>query len=184
MRVSLVPVGPENTAVCSEIAELLGEWVGAELDLADAVAMPETEAGEDSLASGFLQCREVVRRLAGLARDRPVLAIVDSELRDERGNPVSGASQQGGRAGILTRHAIHAGSASGYIGHSDRMPFLAWYALHEIGHLAGIGHCGAAGCVMQSQVHLHRRISPERPFCHWCATLWEIELGDSRDAGE
>lgn len=43
-------------------------------------------------------------------------------------------------------------------------------SLHEIGHLAGLGHCSSPHCVMNRSDSLSRVDAKEADFCHSCTT--------------
>jgi DNA-binding NtrC family response regulator len=42
-------------------------------------------------------------------------------------------------------------------------------AMHELGHLAGLGHCASAGCVMYSSAHIADTDRKGSAFCRACA---------------
>jgi len=79
----------------------------------------------------------LIRAIASLRPTRRILALSAQSLRGPRGRPVVGEAQLKGRIAVV--------STSTYAQDAER---VAEQALHEIGHLWGLRHCGALGCVM------------------------------------
>jgi predicted Zn-dependent protease len=113
-----------------------------------------------------------VALLTELAIPFPAIGVTSVELRDCRGTPVNGLAERSGRVGFVSYRRISGLSASDQLGGCLPTLSLAWTALHESGHLAGLGHCGALGCAMQ----VGAEVSPESGrcllFCPACARRW------------
>ena len=174
MPLTLVPVGVESADICMSVGDALAQWVGLPVTLVEPVAV-EVVAPEDEDGSAVPKLNVMVRRLIAAMREWPALGVTGLELRDVRGNVIRGFAERGGRGGFVSYAGLAGTPCTGPSGPRDWTDLLAWFALHEVGHLSGLGHCGAASCVMQKYVHLTTHIAPETPFCAECESLWEAE---------
>jgi hypothetical protein len=99
----------------------------------------------------------LIRALAALRPARPVLALTSRTLRNAHNEPLGGEAQVGGRIAVVST-----------AGQGDDPPGMARRVAHEVGHLQGLRHCAAGGCVMGAN-------TPEPPgegspvgFCERC----------------
>jgi hypothetical protein len=122
-----------------------------------------THDGVPWLSAGCaLQC---VRVYCGAYR---ALGLVNRPLRTLRGEPVNGQAELRGRVAVVSAHRVGGDTKSSH-GAAAIARFVG-SAVHEVGHLAGLGHCGHAGCTM------HRRpasVSLQSLLCPDCRSTWQ-----------
>jgi hypothetical protein len=162
LKLALIPLEAADAGTCSRMGELLAQWAGLRIALWEPV--PFSDLLNDQQLTDAVVVDALVHGIAALATNTvPLLGITDRDLQDCRGNPVSGAAQRGGRAGVVSYHQ-----------RCDWVALFAWHGLHEAGHLFGLDHCGAAGCVMQYHRWLQPLINSAAPFCAACMAQWGL----------
>ncbi|HET7276057.1 MAG TPA: matrixin family metalloprotease [Longimicrobiaceae bacterium] len=67
-----------------------------------------------------------------------MLGVTDADLHADGRNFVFGEATLGGCCALISRARL-----------TDRPDRLVTEAIHELGHVAGLGHCDSPGCVMQ-----------------------------------
>lgn len=166
-----MPLAPRDEALCRALADALVLQSEAPFAACPCPAL----AGGLATDLGIPDERAMIPRFLSALRATgtpwPAVGVTSLQLRDCRGSVVSGLAELDGRVGFVSYHEtpdLAAGASE------DEQGFLRLIrsALHETGHLAGLGHCGAFACVMQAG-HGVRMLPDSRfPFCPRCAVRW------------
>lgn len=147
-RVRVVPLGPELPA--PELVGWLAAWLGESLSV-PAVVEPVVQGDEAWLTperSQLLSGRIVDSLLEyypppeGREPEEWVLGLTAADLRAGSREFVFGEATLGGGWAVVSVARL---GAAGEPAFRER---LAKEALHELGHLAGLRHCGRGGCLM------------------------------------
>jgi archaemetzincin len=93
------------------------------------------------------------------------LAIADAGFCAADVGPVFGEAEMEGCCAVVGLAPLRAGSGADADVLRDRM---LTEALHELGHLAGAGHCGRASCVMYPSLHIADSDHKGASFCADC----------------
>jgi hypothetical protein len=99
----------------------------------------------------------LIRALAALRPARRVLALTGRTLRNAHGDPLGGEAQVGGRIAVVST-----------AGQGDDPPRMARRVVHEVGHLQGLRHCAAGGCVMATNTPEPTGEGGPVGFCEQC----------------
>lgn len=98
------------------------------------------------------------------------LAVIDADLRDRERDFIFGQATVGGCCAVIGLARLK----EEYYGRPGRRDvFLrraVIEAVHELGHVAGLGHCGDPGCVMYSSVTIEDTDRKGPEFCGRCGT--------------
>jgi archaemetzincin len=167
--VELVPLGATQAPVCRALAAALCEW--PRLDLAVGVVEP-CELPPELMAQSLTPADVLVDWLAKVQPWRRALTVTDRALCDAAGRPVDGVAELGGELGIVSYYRLRGRECHTQAGQGRWIDLLAWYALHELGHLFGLEHCAVAGCVMENYGEVRTLIDTVKPFCEACEGMW------------
>jgi archaemetzincin len=167
--VELVPAGGVDGALLEDLGGALAAelgvqwWVGDALPLDDA--WRETDSG---LYRSIHLIHALMDRMEGGEGKRARtwrLAIADAGLCAEGVGEVLGEAAVEGCCAVVAIQPLRAGS--GADGEILRARLLT-EAVHEIGHLAGVAHCGRASCVMYPSLHIAESDLKGHTFCAEC----------------
>lgn len=167
--VELVPAGAVDDALLRMLgADLRAElgvqwWVGDALPLLEE--WRETESG---LYRSIHLIHALMDRAAAEDTRRARrwrLAISDEGLCAEGVGTVFGEAAMEGCCAVIGLAPLRAGSGADAGVLRGR---LLTSAVHELGHLAGVRHCGRASCVMYPSRHIADTDTKEWAFCPEC----------------
>ena len=147
---------PERDAL-----ELAGALAGLGVGVGGMVREPEvagaySERRGQYLASTFLE--------AALRHEGWVLGLADVDLYTPDLNFVFGLAQRGGRGAVVSALRLHHPLRSVYLTR------LAKEAMHELGHVRGLGHCPDPLCVMHFSNCLEDTDRKGAALCRVCAS--------------
>jgi predicted Zn-dependent protease len=158
----LIPLGDVHPRRLHELAADLrahGHRVeeGAALAIEAAWRHPE---------SGLVASQQVVHALMDRAvPERWQLAMTEEGLCGGEAGPVFGEAALGGCCAVIAVQPLCAGS--GAVAEVLRERILTG-ALHELGHLAGAGHCRRASCVMYPSRNIADSDRKGTSYCQDC----------------
>ncbi|MBW3569732.1 MAG: hypothetical protein KY467_01385 [Gemmatimonadetes bacterium] len=138
-------------------------WVGDALPLRDE--WRETESGLYRSIHLIHALMERAQGGEGNARRTWRLAIADAGLCAEGVGEVFGEAAMEGCCAVVGIQPLRGGS--GADGQVLRARLLT-QAVHELGHLAGAGHCRRASCVMYPSRHIADSDHKGHTFCAEC----------------
>lgn len=104
----------------------------------------------------------LLERVARVAARGRILGVTAADLYVPRLNFVFGLAHSSGRAAIISLARLHAADPA-----IARMRALK-EAIHEIGHMLGLGHCADARCVMYFSNMLADTDRKGHGFCRRC----------------
>lgn len=153
-------MGQTDPLAVSVVAANLQTVMGLNADTLPPLPVPETAylPGRRQYSSG-----EIIKSLEGLADGaRFRLGVVSFDICTPILSFVFGESQLGGVAAVVSLHRL-----------ADREPArmllrAAKIALHETGHLLGIGHCRAPDCLMGFSSNTEKLDTLPLRFCSAC----------------
>ncbi len=160
----IVPAGPVDDGLLRALGEDLQAALALRWRVGDAVPLrDEWMDGE----TGHCRSVHLMRALMEEGRGgRWRLAIADAGLCAAEVGPILGEAALGGRYAVVGLAPLRAGSGADADVLRGR---LLTEALHELGHLAGVGHCGRASCVMYPSSHIADSDRKGTRFCASCA---------------
>lgn len=138
-------------------------WVGDELPLREE--WMETESGLYRSIHLIHALMDRVEAGDGKGSRTWRLAIADAGLCAEGVGTILGEAAVKGCCAVIAIQPLRAGS--GADGQILRARLLT-EAVHEVGHLVGIGHCRRASCVMYSSRHIADTDHKGHTFCDEC----------------
>lgn len=167
--IELVPAGGVDRALLEDLGGALAAELGVQWSLGDALPMDESWRETDS---GLYRSIHLIHALmdrmeGGKGKPRRTwrLAIADAGLCAEGVGEVLGEAAVEGCCAAVAVQPLRAGS--GADGEVLRARLLT-EAVHEIGHLAGVAHCGRASCVMYPSLHIAESDLKGHTFCPEC----------------
>ncbi|HEX5869231.1 MAG TPA: hypothetical protein VFY65_02380 [Longimicrobium sp.] len=167
--VELIPAGGVDRALLEELGRALQAELGVQWSIGDALpldeAWRETEGGLYRSIHLMHALMDRVEGGEGKRRRRWRVAIADAGLCAEGVGEVLGEAAVDGCCAVVAVQPLRRGS--GADGEVLRARLLT-EAVHEIGHLAGVAHCGRASCVMYSSLHIADSDLKGHTFCAEC----------------
>jgi archaemetzincin len=167
--VELVPAGAVDAALLRALGEDLSEALGVQWCVGDALPLREEWRETED---GLYRSIHLIHALMDHAEEEDTrrtrrwrLAIADAGLCAEGIGPVFGEAAMEGCCAVIGLAPLRAGSGADAGVLRDRM---LTEAVHELGHLAGVRHCGRASCVMYPSRHIADTDTKERTFCTEC----------------
>jgi archaemetzincin len=167
--VELVPAGEVDTALLHALGADLQAALGVQWCVGDALPLREEWRETES---GFYRSIHLMHALMDRAAAEDAkrarrwrLAIADAGLCAESVGTVFGEAAVEGCCAVVGLTPLRAGSGADAGVLRDR---LLTEAVHELGHLAGVRHCGRASCVMYPSRHIADTDTKERAFCAEC----------------
>jgi archaemetzincin len=162
-RLALVPLGAVDDALLHDLAAELA----ARHPLACTVAARwALQADWREPLTGRCRSSAVLDALAAAEGGDRRLGVTEAVLRGEGTGEVFGEADSGTQCAVVSLAPLREGRGS------DPHVFLARLlavAVHELGHLAGLGHCASSRCVMFSSAHIADTDRKGSAFCRACA---------------
>lgn len=163
--IEIVPAGEPEPALVEALAEDLRLHTGLPVVRGEALALEARWRGDN----GAVRSEAVVRALMGRAEDgggaRWRLAMAESHLcGGEVGRVFGEAAPEHGCAVVAVAPMRARSGADADVLRAR----LLTGALHELGHLAGAGHCRRASCVMYPSLDIADTDRKGTAFCQDC----------------
>ncbi|MDZ7373553.1 MAG: archaemetzincin family Zn-dependent metalloprotease [candidate division KSB1 bacterium] len=99
---------------------------------------------------------------------RPLLALTEVDLFVEGLNFVFGEADPGRRVAIVSTHRLRWSYGGGAVPPGQYESRLVKEAVHELGHVFGLGHCPDPGCVMYFSNSILDTDRKGKDFCPRC----------------
>ena len=167
--VELVPAGDVEPALLDALGADLERGLGVQWSVGDALALRgEWVDAESGLYHSIHLMHALLERADAAEGERPRrwrLAIANAGLCAEGAGEVLGEAAAEGCCAVIGLRPLRRGS--GADGQVLRGRLLT-EAVHELGHLAGAGHCRRASCVMYPSRHVADTDRKGPAFCDDC----------------
>ena len=113
---------------------------------------------------------KILRHLAKTvpARQRPLLGVTDVDLYVPGLNFVFGEADPAHTIGLISTYRLHYGLPRGISGKALFQSRVVKEAVHELGHVFGLGHCSDPHCVMFFSNTLADTDRKGKTFCSRC----------------
>jgi archaemetzincin len=167
--VMLIPAGAVDRALLETLGHDLEAGLGVQWCIGDALPLRDEWLDAES---GMYRSIHLIHTLmdhvegGGGKRARGWrLAIADAGLCAEGVGAVFGEAAVEGCCAVIGLAPLRAGSGADAGVLRSR---LLTEAVHELGHLAGLRHCGRASCVMYPSRHIADSDHKEHAFCPEC----------------
>jgi archaemetzincin len=158
-RLLLVALGGVGPRLVASVGSALHDALGLEATLGPALQRPQYAYNE---ARGQYHASAIVRRLAALG-PAPVLGLADVDLFIPDAPWVLGDADRDAGAALVSVARIGTPDRR-RIEHRARVE-----AVHEAGHLLGLGHCQDARCAMYLSTDPRDVDRKAAALCHTCS---------------
>ncbi len=159
MRICIVGLGGD-VPFAEELRKAVKKEFGEEISVLKTVPMDRKAYDE---GRGQYDAEKMLAQLAKVGGDcEKAFGIASADLFIPRLNFVFGLSEMGGREGIVSTARLKEEDGTLF-----KERFLK-EALHELGHLHGLGHCTNGKCLMRFSNSLHEVDSKGSGFCERC----------------
>lgn len=167
--VELVAAGAVDRALLDGLGRGLRAELGVQWSVGDPMPLRgewrETEGGLYLSIHLIHALMDRVEAGEGKRARRWRVAIADAGLCAEGIGEVLGEAAVKGCCAVIGLQPLRAGSGADGQVLRDR---LLTEAVHEVGHLAGVGHCRRASCVMYPSLHIADSDRKGHTFCDEC----------------
>jgi archaemetzincin len=167
--IELVPAGGVDRALLDDVGQALQAELGVQWWVGDVLPLREEwRETESGLYRSIHLIHALLDRGVGGEGKRARtwrVAIADAGLCAEGVGEVFGEAAVEGCCAVVGIGPLRAGS--GADGQVLRARLLT-EAVHEVGHLAGVGHCRRASCVMYPSLHIADSDHKGHTFCAEC----------------
>lgn len=164
-RIEIIPYGPVETLALSVVAANLQAVLGLNTDV--AAARPEPDFAFIPQRRQF-DAMKIIPPLAGETDGvRLRLGVTELDICTPILTFVFGESQLGGTSAVISLHRL-AGA-----GREKKYERAAKIAVHEVGHILGLGHCWDIRCLMHFSRNIEQLDQLPLLFCQAC----EFEAG-------
>ncbi len=167
--VMLIPAGGVDRALLETLGGDLKAELGVQWCIGDALPLRDEWLDAES---GLYRSIHLIHTLMDAAESREGkrvrrwrLAIAGAGLCAEGVGAVFGEAAMEGCCAVVGLAPLRAGSGADAEVLRSR---LLTEAVHELGHLAGLRHCGRASCVMYPSRHIADSDRKEHAFCPEC----------------
>ncbi|MFS8638248.1 MAG: archaemetzincin family Zn-dependent metalloprotease [Gemmatimonadota bacterium] len=165
-RIELVPIGPVEAALLDHLATDLTPRFGVTVVRGEPMPLDEAWWDPDRrqyLADDILD--EVARRCDPSSWS---LGVLDADLRDRERDFIFGQATVGGCCAVIGLARLREEFYDRPPNHQLFLRRVVIEAVHELGHVAGLGHCSDPNCVMFSSVTIEDTDRKGTEFCERC----------------
>ena len=165
MNIEIIPIGEIDTFVLDYLKENLTEVFEAKVSVGKSQPIPDYAFNKKR---GQYHSSKILENLSKFKQGQMALAIIGQDLYVPELNFVFGEADPASQICIISLIRLH----QSYYGLAeDKELFLKRSlkeAVHEIGHLLGLGHCHNPKCVMHFSNNLRDTDIKDYRFCDTC----------------
>lgn len=179
-RILLIPLGPVDSSVPKFVAHTLAERLPMTVEIAGPETLPPRafDAGRNQYNSSLILDDQVARSRPDSSPGFRVL-VTDADLYAEGLDFAFGQADPSSRTAVISLARLREEFYGRRANRRRLEERAAKEALHELGHLFGLGHCSNPGCVMFSSNSLDDTDRKSADFCANCRRL--LPAGLNRD---
>jgi archaemetzincin len=179
-RILLIPLGPVDSSVLRFVAHSLTERLPLTVDVLSPETLPSRafDARRNQYNSSLILDDQGVRRRPDSGADFRVL-VTDADLYAEGLSFAFGQADPASRTAVISLARLREEFYDRRASRRRLEERAAKEALHELGHLFGLGHCSNPGCVMFFSNSLADTDRKSADFCANCRRL--LPAGLNRD---
>jgi archaemetzincin len=172
-KIYLVPVGSIKEWILDTLDEQLERTFNCKVEIHQEIELPQEAYNKQRNQYFSSYILKKLHSFIKPGKQDKVLGVADEDLYASRLNFVFGEAELGGSFAIISLARLH---QSFYHLPEDQTIFLertVKEAVHELGHVYGLGHCPDPGCVMHFSNSLGDTDRKNASFCSRCAKLLE-----------
>lgn len=168
-RIYLCAVGDPMAEELRLLQAELGRIFGATVELARPGVFP-IPASAFSPRRQQYHSTSILQKLAKVvsSKQRPLLAVTGVDLYAEGLNFVFGEADPAAELAIISTFRLHWGLMGGEVEDQVYRERVVKEAVHELGHVFGLGHCSNPRCVMFFSNSLADTDRKGKEFCPRC----------------
>jgi len=169
-RIILLPVGTVEKFILEILSDAISRTFNCPVAIHEKMNVPEEAYNRTRNQYSSSQILEKMRSFVKLEKGEKALGVADVDLYVQGLNFVFGEADLGGRLAIISLTRL---KQSFYGLPDDRSLFLhraIKEAVHELGHVYGLGHCPDFRCVMHFSNSLLDTDRKSACFCPRCLT--------------
>ena len=175
MQISLMPIGRLESTVLRHLAPLISTRFHVDVEVGNRV--PVEIFVRDERRGQYLST-QILKALSGVgsSSEEPILGVADVDLFVPSLNFVFGEADPRTGVAVISVTRLR---QSFYGLEEDERLFLeraGKEAVHELGHVFGLGHCVHPRCVMYFSNSLADTDLKEDRFCRKCAAILDVSL--------
>jgi archaemetzincin len=180
-RILLIPLGPVDSLVLKAMSHTLAERLPVTADVLNPESLPARalDPERDQYNSSLILDDQSVRSQPDSDRSFRLL-VTDADLYAKGMNFVFGQADPASRTAVISLARLREEFYGRRANQRKLEERAAKEALHELGHLFGLGHCSNPGCVMFFSNRLEDTDRKPADFCPGCRRMLPSGINRNR----